>query len=151
MTADPLFKGFLEYCQKMAAGRRSEAERVLDVLRGNRLHDRKSNALPNTHYVPLKVQLLLALSSMGYAVELDVGDSDFRVHVAITDPRDNGRYALGLMCEEGSTVSDPFEVHVHIPAVLKLRGWNLLHINAVDWGLRQQPVLAEIVELVGRP
>ncbi|BCD98644.1 hypothetical protein MARGE09_P2845 [Marinagarivorans cellulosilyticus] len=146
-----LFKGFLEYCQKMADGRRSEAERVLDVLRGNRLHDRKSNELPNTHYVPLKVQLLLALESMGYSVELDVGDSDFRVHVAITDPRDNGRYALGLMCEEGSTVSDPFEVHVHIPAVLKLRGWNLLHINAVDWGLRQQAVLGEIVELVGRP
>ncbi|WP_041525005.1 AAA domain-containing protein [Gilvimarinus agarilyticus] len=146
-----LFKGFLEYCQRMADGRRSEAERVLDVLRGNRLSSRTGVELPNPHYVPLKVQLLLELEAMGYAVELDVGDSDFRVHVAIIDPRDSGQYAVGLMCEEGSSVFDPFEAHVHIPAVLNLRGWDLVQINAVDWGLRKKAVLAQVIELVGRP
>lgn len=146
-----LFKGFLEYCQRMADGRRSEAERVLDVLRGNRIDGRIEVELPNPHYVPLKVQLFLALEAKGYAVELDVGDSDFRVHVAVIDPQDSGRYALGVICEEGGSVFDPFEAHVHIPAVLKLRGWNLLQINAVDWGLRQKAVLAQVAELVGRP
>lgn len=144
-----LFKGFLEYCQRMADGRRSEAERVLDVMRGGHLAGRKSAELPNPHYVPLKVQVLLELEKMGYSTELDVGDSEFHVDVAITDPGDAGKYVLGLLCEEGSNhYFDPFEAHVHIPAVLGMRGWKLLRINAIDWGLKKDAVLKQVVEAI---
>ena len=146
-----LFKGFLEYCQKIAEGRRSEAERVLDVLRGAQLKATGFATLPSPHFVPLKVQLLLALEAKGYTVELDVGDSEFRVDVAITDPKDPHRYALGLLCEEGQGELDPFEAHVHIPAVLSMRGWQLLRVNALDWGLRSEAVLKQVTRAVGRP
>lgn len=144
-----LFKGFLEYCQRMAGGRRSEAERVLDVLRGSQLQSHRGVELPSPHYVPLKVQLLLALEAEGYSVELDVGDSEFRVDVAVSDPSNPGRYALGLLCEEGSGEFDPFEAHVHIPAVLTMRGWHLLRINALDWGLSKQAILKKIGRELG--
>ena len=143
-----LFKGFLDYSLRMADGRRSEAERVLHVLRGNHLVSQKAAELPNPHYIPLKVQVLLALERMGYSVELDVGDSEFRVDVAITDPRNSGQYVLGLLCDEGSEGFDPFEAHVHIPAVLNMRGWKLLRINSIDWGLKQNAVLKQVTEVV---
>ncbi|MBN0988815.1 hypothetical protein [Amphritea pacifica] len=144
-----LFKGFLEYCQRMSDGRRSEADRVLDVMRGAHIVGRQVIELPNPHFVPLKVQILLELEKMGYLAELDVGGSEFRIDVAITDPDDSGKYALGLLCEEGRNDFDPFEAHVHIPAVLSMRGWKLLRINALDWGLKKDVVLKGIVEALG--
>ena len=141
-----LFKGFLEFGQLMAKGRRSEAELVLDALRGSRRGSRQTDAMISEHYVPLKVQLLLALQQRGHTVELDIGSSDFRVDVAITDPNNHSFYALGIVCDEGTGEFDAFEQHVHIPAVLGLRGWQLLRVNALDWGRQRERVLKQIEE-----
>lgn len=143
-----LFKGFLEFGQLMAKGHRSEAELVLDTLRGRRRNSRLHAPLISTHYVPMKVQLLLALEERGHRVELDIGSSDFRVDVAIANPNEHSLYALGIICDEGSDEFDAFEQHVHIPAVLSLRGWTLTRVNALDWGRQRDLVLKRIEELV---
>lgn len=141
-----LFKGFLEFAKAMAKGDRNEGGRVLDLMRG------KPTATAATHaksalqsYVPLKVQLFMALEQAGFSCELDIGSSTFKVGLAVVDPVDASRFRLGVVCIEGETVEPALETHVHIPGVLATRGWTLMRINARDWALHRDLVLERVI------
>ena len=139
-----LFKGFLEFGQLMSAGRRSEASLVLDVLRGRALTQSSQSELISEHFVPLKVQVLLALEDLGLAAELDVGSSSFRVDLAIVDPNHPHSYALGVLFDDGGADVNTFEQHVHVPGVLGLRGWTLMTVSAEDWAYQRKHVIERI-------
>ena len=141
-----LFKGFLEFSKAMAKGDRNEGGRVLDLMRGKPASSTARAAVGMPSYVPLKVQLLLALEKAGFACELDVGSSTFKVGLAVVDPTDTSRFRLGLICVEGSAVESALEAHVHIPGVLATRGWTLMRINARDWALHREIILGRIVK-----
>lgn len=141
-----LFKGFLEFAKAMAKGDRNEGGRVLDLMRGKPAATVAAHAksvLPS--YVPLKVQLFLALEQAGFSCELDVGSSTFKIGLAVVDPLDASRFRLGLVCIEGETVEPALETHVHIPGVLATRGWTLMRINARDWALHRELVLERVI------
>ncbi|GAB6040476.1 AAA domain-containing protein [Endothiovibrio diazotrophicus] len=140
-----LFKQFLEYAHNLAHGQIKQAERVLDLSRGGPLAtptrtQRKSPA----GYLPLKVQLTLALEERGHRCEMDVGTSSFRIPVAIIDPRTPERYRIGILCDEGEYPHDPLESHVHIPTVLQARQWNFIKVQGREWERNRNGVLERI-------
>ena len=133
-----LLKAFLEFAQHMANAQNNQAERVLSMVRSNPVQsDHHQDDLPES-YLPLKAQIALELEKLGIGSELDVGTSEFRLPLAIPDPRSPEHYRLGILCDEGNTPAHPMETHVHIPNVLKMRGWNTLRVNAREWH-RDQP------------
>ncbi len=140
-----LFKGFLEFAHHLGQGRRAQAERILDEVRGAALVRREAGALARLDgYVPLAAQLALALEQRGLRCALHLGNSEFRVPLAVGHPDDPQRFAVAVMCDEGEAEVSVFEQHVHRPAVLALRGWVLVGVTAADWARRPSDVLARI-------
>ncbi|HYN79076.1 MAG TPA: AAA domain-containing protein, partial [Lamprocystis sp. (in: g-proteobacteria)] len=140
-----LFKQFLEYAYHLAQGRRNQAERVLAMARGAQAERHRSDAGRHpSGYIPLKVQLALALEQRGHRCELDVGTSEHRIPLAVLDPADDGRYRLGILCEEGEHAPHPLESHVHVPRVLGARAWRYLTVDGREWQRHRDGVLRRI-------
>lgn len=144
-----LFKQFLEFAHHMHHERRLEATRVLDLVRASRRLTSDARVRPPLEgAVPLETQVALALETAGIPHELRVGESEFRIPVAVLDPTDPTRYALALLLDETGASDSAFEVHVHRPAVLAQRGWRVLVVTAATWKRRASEVVEEIVRLV---
>jgi AAA domain/Protein of unknown function (DUF4011) len=144
-----LFKHFLEFAHHHHHGRKLEAARVLDLVRGGpRSSEGLRHRLPLEGFVPLQTQLALALEAAGIPHELNVGASGFRIPVAILDPADPTKFALAVLLSEGTGTSDPFDWHVHRPGVLQQRQWQVLAISAASWRRRGSELIDEIASLV---
>lgn len=140
-----LFKQFLEYAHHLAQGRRNQAERVLAMARGAQGEPRHAERGRHpSGYIPLKVQLALALEQRGHRCELDVGTSEQRIPLAVLDAADDGRYRLGILCEEGEQAPHPLESHVHVPRVLEARAWCFLTVDGREWERDRERVLRRI-------
>jgi hypothetical protein len=140
-----LFKQFLEYAHHLANGRRNQAERVLALARG--VQPERLTHEPDRHpvgYVPLKVQIALALEQRGLHCELDVGTSGHRIPLAVLNADDAGHYRLGILCDEGEQAPSPLESHVHVPRVLDARSWRFLYVDGREWERRREAVLKRI-------
>lgn len=145
-----LLKAFLEFAWHLAAGRRAQAERLLALVRDGESGTSTSSrrTLPGG-YVPLEAQIALALQERGFACELNVGSSGFRVPLAVVDPKDPARYALGILCDDGEVAEPAFERHVHVPTVLDARGWRIVRVSAREWHRRRDDVLARLHAAIG--
>lgn len=144
-----LFKQFLEFSHHLHHERRLEAKRVLDLVRAARRASSMTRARSSLEgSVPLETQIELALEAAGIPYEPRVGESEFRIPIAVLDPTDPTRYALALLLDEAGASTSAFEAHVHRPAVLAQRGWRVLTVTSATWRRRANDVLDEIVRLV---
>lgn len=144
-TGPRLFKGYLEYAHALSKQRFEVAERILDAVRGTPRAAAQSLAegsLLDGHR-PLAAQIMLALESTGLRCALHMGTSDFRIPLAVGRPGEQ-EYALAVMTDEGGVGDSAFEQFVHRPAVLRLRGWQVLHVDAATWAARRSDVLESI-------
>lgn len=144
-----LFKRFLEFAQSIARGQHLSAEQTLDRVREARRsphHGRRT--APFEGYAPLVTQIALELEAAGVPHALDVGSSDFRVPLAIADPQDPHRFVLAVFPDEGEAGQSAYDRYVHRPAVLRMRGWEVLRVSAVTWWRRRQDVIDAIIERV---
>ena len=132
--------------------RRTQAEGVLGLKQflkfaangmtgGNEYSDRHGVSL-------IAMQLADALRHKGYDVRLGVGSSTSRIDVAVVDPVHPDRYLLGIVCDgEGYfSIKTARDREVVQPAVLKLLGWNLMHVWAGDWLLHPEVVIEHIIQ-----
>ncbi|MDR1349502.1 MAG: DUF4011 domain-containing protein, partial [Zoogloeaceae bacterium] len=141
-----LFKEFLLYAQQISAGRYDQAARTLNVAGNTAAPDfphLETGARPAA-WLPLNVQVALALEDLGIQCELDVGVSGFRVPLAILDAEQPDRYLLGLLFDETLAADDGFERHAHIPAALAIRGWKLKRVSSREWDKQRPQTLMEI-------
>jgi RecA/RadA recombinase len=141
-----LFKSFLEFAWHLSAGRRSQADRALDLVREETTQASRPAGARRRHgfLVPLRMQVALALQERGHRVDTDIGSSGFKVPVAVVDPRSPDRFALGILCDEGTGVGSAFGRHVHVPHVLSVRGWRVVSVNAREWDRDRAGVLRRL-------
>ena len=129
--------------------RRTQAEGVLGLKRFLQFAQHGGEALVGVKETPnsLMVQQIASrLEEQGYEVHTAVGASDFKVDVAVVDPAHPDKYLLGIICDgEGyyrlKTVRDREVVQ---PSVLRMLGWNLMHVWSIDWLLHQEMILKRI-------
>jgi hypothetical protein len=145
-TGPRLFKSFLEFAWHLSAGRRSQADRALDLVREETTQASRPAGARRRHgfLVPLRMQVALALQERGHRVDTDIGSSGFKVPVAVVDPRSPDRFALGILCDEGTGVGSAFGRHVHVPHVLSVRGWRVVSVNAREWDRDRAGVLRRL-------
>jgi len=145
-----LFKGYLDYAHALSKHRFEVADRILDAVRGTPRAAAQALAEGSKvdGHVPLASQIMLALEPTGLRCALHMGTSDFRIPLAVARPGEDA-YALAVMTDEGAVGDSAFEQFVHRPAVLRLRGWNVLHVDAAAWATRRSDVLEAICGSLG--
>jgi len=124
-------KHFLEY-----------AERQTLVPTANTINERPDSIVAK--------QIALALEQRGYHVRTDVGRSDFKVDIAISNPAHDDLYSVGLLLDgkgyhQTQTTRDREIVQ---PSVLESLQWRIMRIWSVDWMVNPERLLNRIEEFV---
>ena len=93
-----------------------------------------------------------ALQAKGYAVNTNIGSSEYRVDIGIIDPGTPDRYLLGLLCDGYNYVAShtAHDRDVTTPAVLSLLGWRTYNIWSVEWWDTPEHVLNGIIREIER-
>ena len=138
--------------------RRTQAEGVLGLKRFLRFAQ-QGVLLPNDNtedgaatktdmLQPMIAQMADAIRRKGYEVHTGVGTSAFRVDVAVVDPADSERYLLGIICDGHSyyRLKTARDREVVQPTVLRLLGWKVMHVWSVDWLLRPDVTVENILQ-----
>ena len=89
-----------------------------------------------------------SLRMHGYEVRTNIGTSAFQLDLAVVDPMNKNLYKLGIICDGKGyhnlkTVRDREVVQ---PTVLKMLGWNLMHVWTVDWYLHPEIIIKNILK-----
>ncbi|HVK03539.1 MAG TPA: DUF4011 domain-containing protein, partial [Armatimonadaceae bacterium] len=94
--------------------------------------DAEDEALPQGRFERCVEQ---ALTERGYTVRHRVGQSDYRVDLAVVDPRDETRYLLGIECDSAAYASAETARHRDRlrAEMLTERGWRLHRIWSLEW------------------
>ena len=93
-----------------------------------------------------------ALQAKGYAVNINIGSSEYRVDIGIIDLESPDRYLLGLLCDGYNYVAShtAHDRDVTTPAVLSLLGWRTYNIWSVEWWDTPEHVLNGIIREIER-
>lgn len=125
-------KAFLEYAEKgrQALCLESRAENVsADALRDSIAAD---------------------LSARGYRLKTDVGCSGYKIDIGIINPDNPDKYLLGILCD-GQHYNDARTAQDRVVtqnSVLRLLGWKLKRVWAMDWWENRERTVEAIVEAI---
>ena len=72
------------------------------------------------------------LSAFGYECRTDVGASEFKIDVAVIDPRDNKSFVLAVLCD-GETQFSVKDRNLLQVQSLKRGNWNVMRVNSVNY------------------
>ena len=89
------------------------------------------------------------LSSYGYECRYDVGASDFKVDVAVIDPKNRHRFLLGVLCDG----TDKFSVkdrNILQVQTLKRANWNVMRVNCVNYYNNPKREIKRIKDVLDR-
>ncbi|NND98355.1 MAG: hypothetical protein HKN47_13620 [Pirellulaceae bacterium] len=129
-TGAATLRDYLHYADAHSAQRHEEATNLLHRLAlARRLTT--VDTTPNTS--ALKRQVTEVLRDAGWIVDQDVGQSHFRIDIAVKKSGDS-KYRLGVLLDDaGYRDSDPFERDVQRPKLLQDFGWTITHVLGKDW------------------
>ena len=89
------------------------------------------------------------LSAYGYECRYDVGASDFKVDVAVIDPKNKHRFILGVLCDG----TDQFSVkdrNILQVQSLKRGNWNVMRIHSVSYYNNPKREIKRIKDILDR-
>ncbi len=89
------------------------------------------------------------LSAYGYDCRYDVGASDFKLDVAVIDPRNKRRFVLGILCDGPSAFSVKDRNILQVQT-LKRGNWNILRLNTVNYYNNPKRELKRIKDVLDR-
>ncbi len=72
------------------------------------------------------------LQACGYDCRYDVGVSDFKVDVAVIDPKNKHRFLLGILCDGSNAFSVKDRSVLQVQS-LKRANWNVMRVNSVNY------------------
>ncbi|MCF0236931.1 MAG: DUF3320 domain-containing protein, partial [Bacteroidaceae bacterium] len=133
---------------------RTQAKGVEGLKRFLEFAERGTSALFTTTSQPAPSAIALDIAehlrAKGYAVDLGVGRSNFKIDLAVADGQNRDRYLLGIQTDGDTyyatkTVRDREVVQT---SVLRMLGWNIVRVWAVDWFNNKEQCLAKLVETI---
>ena len=134
-------KNFLQYAESVSRGEADAARRILENL--NPLARQSMQLSAGTH--PVVDQLASALTARGYTVSTNVGQSRFRVDLAVGKVGEHA-YELAILVDSDAHYDNPdfMERYLLQPAILRAFGWEPLVLLAKDWFSDPEQVLNRI-------
>ena len=89
------------------------------------------------------------LASYGYECRYDVGASDFKIDVAVIDPKNKHNFILAVICD----ATDDFSVkdrNLLQPQTLKRGNWNVIRVNCVNYYNNPKREIKRIKDLLDK-
>ena len=152
-----LLRDFLTYAHAVSGG---DTRRVSEVISGlNPATERRTSGSsiadgqsPDSviHDSPFEEIVYDSLKRTGYTVDTQVGQSGYRIDLAIVDPLNPAKYILGIECD-GATYHSAKSVRendVFRQKFLERRGWNIERIWSRDWWMNSQGEITKIQKKV---
>ena len=135
--------------------RRSNAKGVVGLKRFLEFAAKGMQVLPTVSTSQLQAsevinELADALKERGYQVDKMVGKSNFRIDLAIVDPRDPDKYLMGILTDGLSyyNTKTTRDREICQPNVLRMLNWNYMRVWSVDWFQDKERVLKIIIEKI---
>lgn len=89
------------------------------------------------------------LSAYGYDCRADVGTSDFKIDVAVVDPKDSHKFILAVLCDGNNSFSVKDRTVLQVQT-LKRCNWNVVRINSVNYYNNPKRELKRIKDLLDK-
>lgn len=89
------------------------------------------------------------LNACGYECRYDVGASDFKVDVAVIDPKNRHRFILGILCDGTDQFSVKDRNILQVQA-MKRANWNVLRLNSVNYFNNPKREIKRIKDVLDR-
>ncbi|HKB89939.1 MAG TPA: AAA domain-containing protein, partial [Opitutaceae bacterium] len=137
-------RNFLEYAHACSKGEGAAAQRVLRTISPQKMPRAQSDAND-----PVVLQLADALKARGFVVETQVGQSEFRLPLAIRRSSVD-QHALGILVDDGVHYAqkDILERYLLRPEVLESFGWKVALVLTKDWYHDPEGVLRHLERAV---
>lgn len=99
---------------------------------------------------PFEESVRAALKDAGYDVDCQVGVSRYRIDLAVRDPREPGRYLLGIECDGAAYHSSRVarDRDRLRQAVLEQRRWKIFRIWSTDWIRNRRATLERLLNYI---
>ncbi|HVU55105.1 MAG TPA: AAA domain-containing protein [Puia sp.] len=141
-------KRWLQYAEMVSQGQMAGARIILDsmVLR-------KTEGGVNVGPSRMRDQIKQQLQAMGYSVDEQIGQSDFKCSLAVKARPDDEAYRLGILLDDEKHYLNEnlIEQYYQRPAILERFGWKVLPVYSRDWLHQPQKVMDMIVRLLAEP
>jgi predicted DNA-binding WGR domain protein len=139
-------RNYLRYAEAMSSGDAATAQRVLGGV--SRWKEQFSHA-PAEDEDAVTLQLAACLQQRGFVVDQGVGQSHFRVDLAVRLPADS-TYRLGILVDTPIQYeqAEPLERDVMRPRLLRAFGWQIESVLAKDWYENRDQELARIINIL---
>ena len=98
----------------------------------------------------IKEEIASFLNKNGYDCLCNVGLSDFRIDVAIKNPKNVNKFFCGIMLDGDNLVTSKLsnDRFVLRRDVLKARNWKLIQVRSIDWWENKNEELSSILDQV---
>ena len=137
-----LLKSYLTYVRAVSCGNSEEVKTILNSF-GEDLNNNKTFSM----VLPIEQQIADRLNKLGYKTELDLGNSNSKISVAVYD-RKKDKYLLGIETDQAVIKSSPsvLERDVFRNEFLKSKGWQMYRVWSRDWWHNSNQVINNIVK-----
>lgn len=89
------------------------------------------------------------LSTYGYECRYNVGVSDFKIDVAVIDPREKHRFILAVVCDASNAFSVKDRTVLQVQT-LKRCNWNVVRVNCVNYYSNPKREIKRIKEVLDK-
>lgn len=135
-------RSYLTYARAVSNGNTEEVKTILNSFGEVDLSKPKL-----TNLLPIENQIAAKLEKLGYKTDLNLGNSNSKISIAIYDKKKD-RYLLGIETDEEVTQSSKYvlERDVFRNEFLKSKGWKVVRVWSRDWWHNPSQVISSIVK-----
>ena len=139
-----IFKSYLKYVRAVSNKKNKEAQFILDSFKPS-LPQAQVDEVVNQ----LEYEIKEALVKLGYSVETNLGNTDYKLSLAVYD-KARDRYLLGIECDYAAFKSSDsiMERDVYRNKFLESRGWSIMRVWSRDWWMNKEKVINSIVKAI---
>ena len=147
-------KRFLQYAKAVSKRDDDRVKQILSELNPALARRDAGDQQSGTVYFDsdFEEQVYDGLRRHGYQVDTQVGQSGYRIDLAIIDPESPDRYVLGVECDGAQyhSAKSVRERDVHRQKFLERRGWTIHRIWSRDWWQNPEAEIEKIRAKIGR-
>lgn len=145
-------KNYLKYAKYISEGNRENIDNIL-ISVNNYFHNNiVQEKTPESDVFETKIEekIKKSLTNIGYIVELNVGNSNYKIDLAIVHPQDSSKYILGIECD-GKSFRSALSVRerdVIRQEFLESRGWKIERSWSKNWWQNPNKEIERIQKII---
>lgn len=135
-----LLRSYLTYVRAVSEGNIDEVKTILNSF------GETNTVTKKTFMTSIEEQIAKKLEKLGYKTELNLGNSNSKVSIAVYDKKKD-RYLLGIETDQSVLASSasPIERDVYRSEFLKSRGWKICRVWSRDYWHNPSQVISTLV------